>query len=101
MSDVELRELVGDSSAYSLCLEHGKSLKLSLRYSTQESDALRQAVDVLQSAHAKAVTRAIDAEAGLTAERKRAKAWWRRPGVWLGIGVALGAGGVTALTVSL
>jgi hypothetical protein len=101
ISDAELRELVADSSAYHLCLAEGESLRLTLQYSAHETVSLRQSVDVLHSAHASAITRAMDAESGLAAERKKSRVWWRRPGVWLGIGVALGAGGVTALAVSL
>jgi hypothetical protein len=101
ISDSELRELAADSSAYHLSLQEGDSLRLSMRECGEEATSLRLAVDVMHIAHASAITRALDAESGLAAERKKMRAWWRRPGVWLGIGVALGAGGVTALAVSL
>jgi hypothetical protein len=101
ISEAELRELVADSSAYDLTLREGDLLRLSLRACGDESAALRQAVDALQKAHAVAIDRAMNAESALTAEKSKARVWWRRPGLWLGIGVALGAGSVTALAVSL
>lgn len=101
ISDVELRDIVAESSAYHLSLKEGDSLRLSIDLCNREALDLRQAVDALQDAHNAAEDRAFAAEAGLADAKRKARVWWRRPGVWLGVGFAIGAGSVTALAVSL
>lgn len=80
---LKLRDVSDLTSKVHLLTLDLASLRVALDFSKQEAVSLRGALDLQVE------------------EVQDAHAWYRSPYLWFGVGLVLGAGGVTALVVSL
>lgn len=101
ISDAELRELIADASTYQLAIDEAAKLKVSEEALREEVAAVRVALISAVELEDALRSEVRTAEQALAEERARRFERWRRSGAWFGIGVAIGAGGLVALAVSL
>lgn len=64
------------------------------------AEARKDAAVALATTADKALAIAEQARSELAAEQARASAWYRNPWLWFGVGLAVGAGGVTAVAIT-